>query len=241
MTKEYQVMIEGQQHKVIVSDETEALLAARAAGKASVGLWKKDWGQDLSGAKYLIESLEDLSREYLEQVARRHLGLPWAITETRRLAIREFRTGDEGQVWPETGEGKADGIFRNQELLREYIRHQYGFYGYGIWAVTEKGSKTIVGKAGVVNLTGDWDGVGDWDALELGYHIFAPYRHKGYGLEACRGILRWYGEHMDCPLYAQIDASNEASIRLVRKLGFSLTGRRCTGSGQWQCLYEWNC
>ncbi len=44
MTKEYLVMIEGKPHTVTVSDETEALLAAKAAGKASVGLWKRDSG-----------------------------------------------------------------------------------------------------------------------------------------------------------------------------------------------------
>ena len=107
MTKEYLVMIEGKPHTVTVSDETEALLAAKAAGKASVGLWKRDSGQDISMTKYLIESVEDLSREYLEQVARKHLGVPWVIAETERLVIREFQPGDEKET--ETGAGAGPG------------------------------------------------------------------------------------------------------------------------------------
>lgn len=241
MTKEYPVMIEGQQYAVVVSDEAEALLAAKAAGKASVGLWKSGCRLDMSVTRYLAESWEDLSGEYLEQVARRHLGMPWVIGKTERLMIREFQPGDEREIPPDKGESQADRMFRSQEFLREYIRNQYGFYGYGIWAVTERDRGNIVGKAGIVNLTGEWESIGDEDALELGYHIFEPYRRKGYGLEAGRGILKWYREHMDCPLYANIDASNQASIGLIHKLGFSLTDRKYSESGRWQCLYGWNC
>ena len=65
MTREYGVTVEGQFHAVVVSDDKEALLAAQAAGKASVEL-----GASFL-ARYAVESLDDLSREYLEQVARR--------------------------------------------------------------------------------------------------------------------------------------------------------------------------
>ncbi len=238
MTKEYLVMIEGKPHTVTVSDDPEALRAAKVAGNAFVGLWKRDSGQDISVARYLIESVEDLSREYLEQVARRHLGIPWVIAETERLVIREFQPGDERETEP--GEWEEE-IFGSRRLLRDYIRYQYGFYGYGIWAMTDKESGKIMGRAGVFNLTGQWERAGGHDALELGYRVFAPYRRQGLALEACRGVLEWYKEHMDCPLYAKIDASNKASIKVIEKLGFSFTDQRYTGSGQWQYLYGWNC
>lgn len=241
MTKEYLVMIENQQHTVTVSDEAEALLAAKAAGRASVGLWKKEGSQELSMTKYLAESWDDLDSEYLEQVVRRHLGLPWTVAQTRRLVIREFQAGDEREMPPEREEKEGHQAFRNKEFLKEYIEWQYGFYGYGIWAVTEKSSGRIVGKAGIINLAGDWKSAGNLDALELGYHIFTPYRRKGYGLEACEGILKWYREHLDCSLYAKIDASNKASIKLAEKLGFTVKDQKYSGSGQWQFLYEWNC
>lgn len=241
MTREYQVMIEGQSYSVTVSDETEALLAAKAAGKASVGLWKKGSGQDWSGAEYLVESAEDVDQEYLEQVVRRHLKLPWVIGETKRLVIREFKPGDETKIPKETKVCGADEIFCSRELLEGYIRCQYGFYGYGIWAVTKKEVGRIVGKAGVTNLTGRWECVGGSDALELGYHIFSPYRRQGLALEACTGVLEWYREHMSCPLYAKIDASNEASKKVAQKLGFTLKDRKYTESGQWLYLYGWNC
>ena len=88
--------------------------------------------------------------------------------------------------------------------------------------------------------SGEWERAGASDALELGYRVFAPYRRQGFALEACRGVLGWYKEHMDCPLYAKIDASNEASINVI-ELGFSLTDQKYIGSGQWLYLYGWNC
>ncbi len=233
MTREYGVTVEGQFHAVVVSDDKEALLAAQAAGKASVEL-----GASFL-ARYAVESLDDLSREYLEQVVRRELGLPWVIARTRRLVIREFQQGDEAWIPCEPEDREDDEVFRDPELLREYIRCQYGFFGYGIWAVTDRETGRIIGKAGVANL--EWEfrrGEEPEDALELGYHIFAPYRRMGYAQEACRGILAW---HRGQRLYAKTDASNQASVNLLKKLGFGLTDQRCTESGQRRCLYVGNC
>ena len=59
--------------------------------------------------------------------------------------------------------------------------------------------------------------------MELGYHIFKPYRRKGLAVEACRGIISHVKETLEEPvfLYAKIDASNEASIHVIQKLGFA--------------------
>ena len=244
MKKEYEIVVEGQTCGVVVSDENKALLAAGADGRAFIGLWRD--GRDLPGARYVVESEEVLTQDYLERVVRRTLGLPWHIAETKRLLIREFQPGDEKQIPKEPEDREADAVFRSEKELREYIRCQYGFFQYGIWAVVHKKTGKLVGKAGVANL--QWtleDGgeqAGRVSGLELGYHIFAPYRRKGYGREACQAVLAWCREELDSPkVYAKIDASNEASIHLARKLGFRLTGQKYIESGQCRCLYEWNC
>lgn len=265
MTKEYQVIIEGNIYTITASDEKEVLLEAKAAGKAIVGVWNRNRGQnlDVSAAAYLVESTEDLTEQYLQQIVRRELGLPWIIAETRRLMIREFQIGDEQQIPKEPEDRAEDEIFRSPELLRNYIQYQYGFYEYGIWAIVEKESGRIIGKAGVTNL--DWeseDTAADIeksgvfgrkqdkrqrnyeerkDGIELGYHIFTPYRKKGYGTEACQAILAWCRKQMECPIYAKIDDSNEVSVRLATTLGFQLTDRKYNESGQWHGLYEWSC
>lgn len=246
MIQEYPVEIDGNAYMVVVSDEKEALLAAKAAGKASVGLWNREHGTDLSVVQYVVESLDVLNQEYLKQILQRNLGLPWVIAETDRLLIREFQMGDEKLIPEEPEDTWEDKAFRIPEVMREYIRYQYGFYGYGVWAVIEKESGKLAGEAGIANLVWESDGrEHGWgrtksDALEMGYHIFTPYRHKGYGEEACGAILDWCRQRMECPIYAKIDAMNEASIRLIEKLGFRFIDQRYSESGQWQCLYEWN-
>lgn len=234
MKTEYKIAIEGQIHSVVVSDEREALLAAEAAGKASVGLWHPGREQDLSATRYVAEAGCDLDEGYLERVLRRKLGLPWQIAETERLLIREFKAGDERQVPAEPEDKEADRVFYTPELLKEYIRYQYGFYEYGLWALVEKREGMIIGKAGVSQAWEYGEGV------ELGYHIFRPYRRNGYGKEACTAVLSWCRKEMEVPVYTKIDASNEASIKLAQRLGFRLIGRKYSESGQRYYLYEWS-
>ena len=264
MTREYSVMIEENLYLVTVSDDREVVLKAREAGKICVGIWEKNGCEDLdiSAATYLVESIESLTQEYLEQIVKRNLGLPWIIAETKRLIIREFQIGDEWQIPKEAEDTEADNLFRSSELLKSYIQHQYGFYEYGIWAVVEKESGIIVGKAGVTNLNWETQKATEQeretksnynqnnsqetykvlkDGVELGYHIFTLYRQKGYGTEACQAILAWCHEHLDCPIYAKIDRSNQASIRLAKALGFELIDQKYSELGQWNGLYEWSC
>ena len=230
MTEIRYVIIDDISYSVVLSDETEALLKAKADGKASVGFWHRDGGgqQDLSAAFYLVEDLEDVDQEFLERVVRRHLGLPWKITETRRLVIREFTEADADQVPKEAEDGMADAVFHTRERLRDYIRCQYGFYEWGIWALVDKKTGRLVGKAGLTPTENEhFDGI----SMELGYHIFTPYRGNGLAVEACRGIISYRKEALDEPvfLYAKIDASNEASIHVIQKLGFALIEPECSG------------
>ena len=54
--------------------------------------------------------------------------------------------------------------------------------------------------------------------LELGYHIFHPYRRQGYAEEACRVILDYAKNELDCQVCACVAGENTASIRLLWKL-----------------------
>ena len=96
MTIEREVTIAGQTYPVILSDENEALQAAKAAGRAIVGLWRENEENSrptIHLAFTLITDPEDADETFLERVVRRHLALPWLIAETDRLIIREFFPG----------------------------------------------------------------------------------------------------------------------------------------------------
>ena len=127
--------INGHEIPVLISDEKEALLAAKAAGGALIGLWRPGQEMDaISAAKYVVEDLNDVTEEYLERIVRRHLGLPWHICETERLLIRELFAEDYDEVW----ENQVGHGFGSVEELEAYTKHQYSFYEFGVWALVEK-------------------------------------------------------------------------------------------------------
>ena len=165
---------------------------------------QKDAGRGAAGT-FLGEeqTAEDLIRRagvddvYLERIVRRSLGLPWRICETERLLIREFTKEDGTRVFKGArgGDRKRQGVLYTG-ALDAYIWHQYRFCEYGIWAVVRKSDGALVGTAGVSagqeedgqKSAGEAEGEEEaW--LELGYHIFRPYRRRGYAREACEAVI----------------------------------------------------
>lgn len=212
MVQEKDITVENMIIRVVISDDEKTLLAAKAAGRVIVGVAGENGERALPMARYLVAAEAATTEQYLEQVVRREKGLPWMIKETDRLLIREFTAKDAGQVPQEPEDQEDDRIFQDREKLTAYIEGQYGFFGYGLWAVERKTDRRIVGKAGIT-------GCDEEGRMELGYHIFTPYRRQGYGEEACRAILEYVKEEYDCPVYAAVEASNDASTGLLKKLG----------------------
>lgn len=236
MTKELLAVVEGRSYPVIVSDEEPALLAAKAAGRAVLGLW------DLSrperapfGVPYLIDREEEITEEYLEQIVRRQMGLPWKIAGTKRLLLREFTREDwepfrkmqqetRQKMFPDSMWQAADGMFDHQGFL-SYIKCQYPFYEYGIWAVIETESGMLIGAAGI------WDMEEEPEApikelaappVEIGYWIRPSFQRRGYGREAVQAVLQYAGQKLGRPIYAKIRKGNLPSRNLAQQLGFIL-------------------
>ena len=223
---------------VLISDEKEALLAAKAAGRALIGLWRPDQEMDaIAAAKYVVDDVASVTEEYLERVARRHLGLPWRICETERLVIREMFADDFDEVWEhQIGLG-----FGSVEELQAYTKNQYSFYEFGFWALVEKNSGELIGVAGLkVPDEVDTERMELWkrnlsavvsevqqleecgETLELGYHIFRRHRRNGYAEEACRAILQYGIEELGVSeVIARIEKENMISKEFAKKLGFS--------------------
>ena len=116
MVIEYSIVLDGRSHPVVISDEPEALLAAKAAGRAIIGVEVNGNKWNITCAHYIIPDFMSASRELAELVLRRHLGLPWTIGTTGRLLIREFVKEDAGRI-PEEEYGVEEKVFRSPELL----------------------------------------------------------------------------------------------------------------------------
>ncbi len=248
MTWDREITVEGNVFRVTISDDHQALCSAYAEGRAVIGLWNRERkDQCLNPARYVAESVQDIDDVFLERVVRRKEGLPWQIAVTERLTIREFIPEDCHCVPKEPDNGNSGSIFLQEDLLTDYIRYQYGFYEYGIWAVVQKDTGLLVGKAGICNLELSGqdefsEAVNNDDTpIELGYHIFSPYRRKGYGREACKAVLDYAVTAVTDRVYARIDPDNLSSVKLAEELGFRLIAQIYNGSAPHMCLYEWNC
>lgn len=220
-------IVNGIEYPVTISDDSMALQAAYAAGGAIIGIWSEEEKkrEAYSSCLYLVTSAEDVDEVMLERVVRRRLGLPWIIGETRRLVIREFCHADplEPVEWAfelekEKLEAGDDDDFSGhltfclEERRAAYIGGQYYFHECGLWALQEIESGIIVGKAGLTD-------------KELGYHIYPPFRQKGYAFEACEEILRYGREEMGLKeIYLRTGEDNLPSLCLAKRLGFSLSG-----------------
>lgn len=236
MIWERDVLVEGKTYRVVLSDEEQALLAAKTAGRVCIGFWHETGDQSLSAAEYLVDSFDAVDEQYLERVVRRNEGLPWLIGESDRLSLREFMPDDWRFVPHEAEDTEADRVFYTEGSLSSYIHNQYRFYEYGIWAVVRKSDGVLIGKAGITDRT-----IGGKEELELGYHIFEPYRRQGYAKEACRMIMDEVKKEYDRPLYAVTLPSNESSIRLLKSLGFVLTAQKYSEADPLHLVFVWNC
>ncbi|MEY8339163.1 GNAT family N-acetyltransferase [Lachnospiraceae bacterium 62-35] len=246
MVIERSMMIDEIKYTIVLSDETNSLHAAHAAGKAVIGIWHPEKPEtSLFPADYVVERLEDISEALLERAVRRRFGLPFIISHTDRLLIREFTIEDLPSIPFEEEAGEEDQIFLSDETLYAYIKNQYGFFEYGIWAVIRHRDNRLVGKAGISpiclheHLPGKLlslpkDSFPDMSAVhkaasdlgeslsdvQLSYHIFRPYRRQGYGLEACQAILPYTKTHISPHIFLRIHPDNQASLAMADRLGF---------------------
>lgn len=270
MVMEYNISLEGRSHPVVISDEPEALLAAKAAGRAIIGVENDGNKWNITCAHYIIPDFTSATRELAELVLRRHIGLPWIIGTTERLIIREFVKDDAVRI-PREEYGMEENVFRSPELMAHYIEKQYGFYEYGTWALEEKESGALVGMAGVSNprlpkdleemlrrfetgLPGTGlpgtafsgsedpgpDRVGQKQCLpwlELGYHIFRPFRRMGYAGEAVAAIRDYAHEVLEVRLCAMIQTKNQASRAVAEGLGMECISGTGIQSSEAPLLY----
>ena len=145
------------------------------------------------------------------------------ILKTDRLTLREIRVDDVDRLYEiYAGPGITDFIEplyedRDEEIVytRDYIKYQYGFYGYGLWIVVENDTGRIVGRAGLTNRAGYLE-------AELAYVIEKDRQGRGYAQEALRATIDYardelYLESLNC----FIVPGNDISLHICKKLGFT--------------------
>ncbi|MDE6915597.1 MAG: GNAT family N-acetyltransferase [Lachnospiraceae bacterium] len=215
-------------HKVMITERAEEA-EYYAAHQMPYIVWlnEQNHGEHFPSGSYCVENLSDIDARYLDRVYRRFYDIPWDITETARLRIREIAVADVPKLYELYSDARVTQFMEplladpEQEALytKEYIDNVYRFYGYGMWVLEEKTSGQVIGRAGLEYKEG-------FEGLELGFMLGTAYQHRGYAYEACSAILAYgvgeLGQRVFC---SHIDENNTASIRLCERLGFAAQGK----------------
>ena len=145
------------------------------------------------------------------------------IPGTERLQLRKLTLDDAGlmlAVWndPAFVRHVGDRGIRTTEEAHDAMRkgalHLYEAFGYGPYRIGLKGDDTAVGICGLFRRDG-------LDEPDIGYSTLPEFCGKGYAYEAAIAVMDYARSEFDLErLIAIISPQNDASIGLIRKLGF---------------------
>ena len=176
--------------------------------------------------------------------AMKKLGRAAPRLETRRLLLRSFEEGDV-EAWarimrdPEVMRYLGDGAryrvkrlaaglvarFSDLEARRavSYMIDHWAEFGYGEWAIEERATGSVVGRAGLIYQT-------DWDAeptrIEIGWTLAPEFWGRGYATEgACAALVYAFDELEIERVISICRVDHHRSERVMQRLNLSLQGR----------------
>lgn len=153
-----------------------------------------------------------------------HLAIP--TLETERLTLRPFREDDVGPFFelsqdPDVvryvGDRRVPNLQEAWRAVAGWLGH-WAMRGYGQWAIEERASGRLIGRAGIINPV-------EWPGAEVGYLLGRAWWGHGYATEAALAAMDWgFREIGFSDLISLIDPDNLASIAVAARLGESLRG-----------------
>ncbi len=151
------------------------------------------------------------------------LFVPFPYLETQRLRLRPLRTSDWEAVLALRGNHESMRFIPRPMItdkasaltMIEMIQQKIDD-GTGInWVITEKEDDEMLG------IIGHYRMKPEHFRSEIGYMLLPKAQGKGFAAEAIVAILAYGFEQLHLhSVEAVIDPNNEASIRLIEKLGF---------------------
>jgi RimJ/RimL family protein N-acetyltransferase len=153
-----------------------------------------------------------------------------ALVEGRREEAARFVGAELPEGWPDEHDAR---------FLRLRLDGLRADPALGPWrprAVVVDG--TVVGHAGYHGPPGV-NALDAADAVEIGYTIFAPYRRRGLASRAAEEAMQWARrEHGIRRFVASVAPDNEASLGVVRRLGFVQQGERWDDEDGLELVFE---
>ena len=116
--------------------------------------------------------------------------------------------------------GRPGGLSR-EDAWREmaFLAGHWELKGFGHWALEERASGGLVGRAGLLEPEG-------WPGLEVGWMVARPRWGRGYAGEAARAAMAWAASDLGAGhVISLIADENARSQRVAEKLGMAVEGR----------------
>ena len=146
------------------------------------------------------------------------------ILETERLLLRELTTDDARFIFELLNEPSfirniGDRNIRTLDDACAYILNgpvkSYEKNGFGLYLIVLKETNESIGMCGLIRRE-------NLEDVDIGYALLPRYWSKGYAVEAARATKAYAKDVVGLKrIVAIVDPTNEASMRVVEKLGFS--------------------
>lgn len=210
---------------LLLCPDNDWVLVGKANGVATLAYAKEGSSYSFPNAEFVVEGVEQLEKRDFIRRFQREKKLPWLITTTERLNIREETPADAETLYRiyESPSIKRflqplyPELEQEKKYLADYYKYIYRFFEYGIWHLELKETHQSIGRAGLTPKHYD-DGA---QGAELGYLLDEKYQGQGYCMEACKEILRYAKMELELDkVYCLIRPDNHHSIRICEKLGF---------------------
>ena len=147
--------------------------------------------------------------------------------KSSRVAIRQFNLNDADYILRQLNDKAfirfiTDKKVRDLAAAEKYLRDgplaSYREHGFGLNLVVDSVSCTPMGMCGLIKRD-------ELDLPDLGYAFLPQFWGKGFAQEACELVLKQAKEQLNLKnIVAVTMPDNDASIRLLKKLNFSLKG-----------------
>ncbi len=147
--------------------------------------------------------------------------------ETERLLLRELRAEDSEEIYKIFSDEDVMQYYsfepiKEKEIAEKIINSMIKSFEEKKairWAITIKGEDTVIGTCGYHNLQPRHF------RSEIGYELSKEYWRKGIMKEALDAIINFGYDEMDLErIEALCEPENEASIGVLKKIGFSEEG-----------------
>ena len=146
------------------------------------------------------------------------------VLETERLILRHFNPDDAPFILALLNEPSflryiGDKKVRTLEDARQYILNgpvaTYAQHGFGLYQVELRDSHTPIGMCGLLKRE-------ELPHPDIGFAFLPDFWNKGFAYEAAAAVLKDARERLQLDgLLAIVNPDNEASMRLLEKLGFN--------------------